>query len=85
MTGEINQDLINIGNYKDYENVWRPYFIDDVLGLAYLIAKHGNSIQKLTGVSYENSLAEAALGWPCLGRYFKEDSRILYKPKKIIR
>ena len=53
MKVEINHDLINIGNYKDYENLWRPYLIDDVLGLAYVIAKHGNSIQKITGVSYK--------------------------------
>ena len=41
---------------------FRPYFIDDVLGLAYGIAEHGNSIQKITGVSYKNSLTEASLG-----------------------
>ena len=46
MKGEINNDLINISNYKNYENLWRPYRIDDVLGLAYVLAKHGNSIQK---------------------------------------
>ena len=51
MKGEINHDLINIGNYKEYENLWRPYLIDDVLGLANVIAKHGNSIQIITGVS----------------------------------
>ena len=45
--GEINHDLINIANYKDYENLWRPYLKEDVLGLAYGIAKHGNSIQKI--------------------------------------
>ena len=27
------------------------------------IAKHGNSIQKITGISYKNILEEAALGW----------------------
>ena len=30
MKGEINHDLIKIRNYKDYENLWRPYLIDDV-------------------------------------------------------
>ena len=34
MKGEIHLDVINISNYKDYENLWRPYLIDDVLGLA---------------------------------------------------
>ena len=54
MKGDINQDLINIGKYKDYENLSRPNLVDDVLGTAYLLAKHGNSIQKnqkITGVS----------------------------------
>ena len=69
MKGEINNDLNNISNYKDYENLWRPFLIDDVLGLAHVLAKHGNSIQKITGVSYKNSLTEAAPGWSCLGRY----------------
>ena len=48
---EKNQHLINIGIYKDYEHLWRPYLVDDILGVAYVIAKHGNSIQKNTGVS----------------------------------
>ena len=74
---EINHDLIKIRIYKDYENLWRPYLIDDVVGLAYLIAKHGNSIQIITGVSYENSLSEAALGSSCLGRCLKEDNKVI--------
>ena len=49
--GEIDPGLINVGNYKNYENLWRPNLIDDVLGLAYVFAKHGSSIQKITGVS----------------------------------
>ena len=81
MKGEINHDLIKIGNYKDYEILWRPYLIGDVLGLAYVIAKHGNSIQIFTGVSYENSLTEAALGWSCLGRCLKEDNKVIYTPE----
>ena len=31
MKGEIDHDLINISNYRDYKNLWRPYLIDDVL------------------------------------------------------
>ena len=80
---EIDYDLIKIAKYKDYENSWRPYLIDDVLGLAYVVVKHGNSIQKITGVSYKNSLTEAALGWSCLGRYLKEDTKVLYTPRKM--
>ena len=79
--GEINHNFIYIGNYKDYENLWRASLMDDVLGLEYVIAKHGNSIQTITGVSYKNSLTEAALGWSCLGRSLKEDKNILYTPK----
>ena len=51
MKGEINHDLICIDKYKDYENLWRTHLLDDVLGIAYVFAKHGNSIQKITGVS----------------------------------
>ena len=81
MKGEFNHFLINIGKYKDYENLWRPYLMDDVLGLAYVIAKHGNSIQKFTGVSYKYSLTEAALCLACLGRFLKEYKKNLYTPK----
>ena len=77
---EISLDLTNIGTYKDFENLRGPYLIDDVLGLAYVIAKHGNSIQKITGVSYKKSLTEASLDGTCLVRYIKE-GKILYKPK----
>ena len=81
MKGEINHDLIFFGNYKDYENSWKPYLIDDVLGLAYVIAKHGNRTQNITGVSYKKSLTEASSGWSCSGRYLKEDNRVLYTTK----
>ena len=66
MRGEINHDLITVGIFKNYENIRRPYLIDDVLGSAYAVAKHGNIIQIITGVSYENSLTEAFLGWSCI-------------------
>ena len=79
--GEIDHDLINIGNYEKYENLWRPYLLDDVLGIAYVVAKHGTGIQKTSCVPCKNSLTEACLGWSCLGRYLKEDIKILYKPK----
>ena len=81
MKVEINHDLINITIYKDYENLWRPYLIDDVLRLACVSAKQGNSFQKIIGVSYKNSLMEAALGGSCLVRSLKEDNRILYTPE----
>ena len=78
MKGEIDHDLINFVNSEDYKNLWRPYLIDDVLTLAYVVVKHGNSIQKITGVSYKNSLTQDGLGWSCLGRYLKEDNKIFY-------
>ena len=81
MKGEINHDSIKIGNCKDYDNLRKPYLIEVVLGLEYVIAKHGNSIQKITGVSFKNNLTEASLGWACLGRYLKEDKKFLYTPK----
>ena len=63
--------------------MWRPYLVDDLLELAFLIAEHGNEIQKITGVSYKNSLTEASLGWSCLGKYLKEDNKVLYTPKNM--
>ena len=81
MKDEINHDLINIGNYNDYENLWRPHITDNVPRLAYTFAKYGNSIQKVTGVSYGNSLTEVVVGWSCLGRYLNEDNKIFYTSK----
>ena len=81
MKGEINHGLICIDKFKDYENLWRTHLIDDVLGLAYVIAKHGNSLQNVSGVSYKNSLTRDALGWSGLKRHSKSDKRISYIPK----
>ena len=53
MKGGINHNVINISNYKEYESSWKLYLIDNVLRLAYLVAKHGNHIQKITGVFYK--------------------------------
>ena len=57
------------------------FLIDDVLGLGYLISKHGISIQKIKNVSYKNSLTEASSGWSCLTRTLKEPNQFLYTPK----
>ena len=43
---ENAHNLITLSNYKDHENLWRHNLIDDVLGLAYVVSKQGNSIQK---------------------------------------
>ena len=73
--------MITLSNYKEHEKLWKPYLIDDVLFLAYVVSKHGNSIQKITSVSYKNSLTESSLGWACLGKYLKEDSKTFFTPK----
>ena len=62
LKGEIAHDLIALNNYKEHENLRKLYSIEDVLCLAYVVSKHGNSIQKITGVSYKNSLTESSLG-----------------------
>ena len=82
MKGEIDHDVINIIIYKDYENSWEHYLIDVVVGLAFVVAKHGNHIQKITCVSsYKNSLTQVSLGGCCLGRYLKKDNKVLYTPR----
>ena len=81
LLGEIAHDSITLSNYKERGKLWKLFLVDDVLGLAYVVSKHGNSIQKITGVSYKNSLTESSLGWACLGRFLKEDNNTFYTPK----
>ena len=69
---EIAHDSITLSNYGKLESLWKVYLIDDVLGLDYVIRKHENAIQKLTGVAYKNSFTESSLAWSCLGRYLKD-------------
>ena len=57
------------------------YLIDDVLGLAAVVAKHGNKIQKITGVSFKYSLTESSLAWFTLGKYMKQSGKTFYTPK----
>ena len=56
--GEIDHNLITLSNYKELEKIWTPYLIGDVLRLAAVVAKHDNKIEKITGVSFKNSLTE---------------------------
>ena len=48
--GEINHDLFIIDNQKISEKLWKPYLIDDVWRFANVVAKRGNSVQKIRGV-----------------------------------
>ena len=81
--GEVDRNLITLSNYEQHEQLWKPYLIDDVLGLAAVIAKQGNKIQKLTGVSFKNLLTESSSAWSILGRYKNESGKTFYTPKKV--
>ena len=81
---ENEHDLFALSNYEEDEDQGKTFLIDDVLRLAYLISKHGNAIQKLTGVSYEKTLTESSLARNCLSRFLNESKKnILQKEKKI--
>ena len=49
--------------------------------MAYVVARLGNNIHKITGVSSEKSLTEAFLGWSCLGEFLKENTMFLHTPR----
>ena len=46
LKGEIEHNLIMLSKYKQHETPSKPYLINDVLGLTYVISKHGNCVQK---------------------------------------
>ena len=81
MNGDIDHNLINIGNYKDHGKLWKPYLVDDVFGLANVVARNGCNVQKITVVSFKNSSTEICLGWSCLGRNLKEDNKVSHNSK----
>ena len=81
LKGEMDHNDITLSNYREREKFWKPYLIDDVLGLAAVVAKHGNKIQKITGVLFKNSLTESSLAWSTLGNYIKQLGKIFYTPK----
>ena len=66
LKGGYEHALISLLIYKQNKSQWKPYLLDDVLGLAYVISKHSNCVQKGTGVSYKNPLTEATLARSCL-------------------
>ena len=82
-TGEIDQNLITLSHYKEHEKLWKPYLVDNMLGLASVVAKHGNKIQRITGVSFKNSLTESSLAWSTLEKYMKQSGKTFYTLKKI--
>ena len=57
------------------------YLLDYVLGLAAVVAKHGNKIQKITDVSFKKSLTESSLAWSTLGKYVKQSGKTFYTPR----
>ena len=73
--GEIDHNLKTLSNYKEHEKVWKPYLIDDVLGIAAVVAKHDNKIQKVTGVLFKNSLTETSLARSTLGKYMEQSEK----------
>ena len=67
-------------------NICRPFLVDEVLRISYVVAKHDNNFQKITGNSYKNSFTEDSLGWSSSCRCLKEDNKNLNKPKtKLVR
>ena len=58
---EMEHSDITLSNYIEKERFWKPYLINDVLGLGMLVAKHANKIQKITGVSFKTSLTQSSL------------------------
>ena len=79
--GEIDHNLITLSIYMQLEKICKPYLIDDVLGIAAVVAKHGNKIQKITDASFKNSLTEFSLAWFCLGKYVKASGKTFFTPK----
>ena len=79
LKSNMEHNQVNIHNYKDLEHIWKPYLKLDILGLASLIAKHGNDIQSITKVSFKNSLTESSLAWSTFGKYLGD--KTFYTPK----
>ena len=68
-------------NYKQHEYQRKPDLGNHVLGLAYVISKHGNCLERITGVLYKNSKTESALTWSGLGNHLKEENKSFYTPE----
>ena len=66
------------------KRMWKTNLTDNVIGLAAVIAKHGNKFRKITGVSFKNSLIESSLAWSTLEKYMKKWGKSFYTPKKYV-
>ena len=78
---EMEHSDITLSNYIEKERFWKPYLINDVLGLGMLVARHANKIQKITGVSFKTSLTQSSLSWSTLGKYMEVSGKSFYTPK----
>ena len=78
---EMEHSDITLSNYIEKEHFWKPYLINDVLGLGMLVARHANKIQKITGVSFKTSLTQSSLSWSTLSKYIEASGKSFYTPK----
>ena len=73
--------MITLSSYKERESLWKPCLVDDFLGLAFVISKHGNAVQNMTGVSRKDSLTESLIVWSCLGKYLNDSTKTFHTLK----
>ena len=72
LEGEIDHSIINKNNFAELKHIWEPYLLSDVLGLAFIYARHSMEMQKMSGFGIKDCLTEASLGWKCFGTYNKD-------------
>ena len=56
-------------NYNELGQIWEPYLKSDVFYLAFIYARHGMEMQKMSKIGIKESLTEARFGWKCFGLY----------------
>ena len=64
-------------------HIWEPYFISDVLLLAFIFARHSMEVQKMSGFGIKDCLTEASLGWKCFGTYNKDREFYTFNDKYV--
>ena len=72
LKGEIEHSITIKNNFVELGHIWEPYFISDVLCIAFIYARHSMEMQNMTGFSIKDCLTEASLGWKCFGTYNKD-------------